>query len=76
MENRRAKGFATALDNRPELDEVTIGLWNMYCFIGEDILSSLHIYSFRIGLPYGWDFEDSLTLLQKLRISTMEKPSV
>lgn len=65
-------GRETQLDNMPELDETGNELWEMYCFMSDDVLQSVNIYADRIGLPFDWDFHSCVVLMAKLRRRRLE----
>lgn len=60
-------GRKTALDYRPKLNDEAVEIWNIYCFIDENILASLHIYEIRIGIPIGWTFKECMLVIQKMK---------
>lgn len=66
MERERSKGKKTALDSMPVLNESASELWHLYCFIGNDVLTSVDIYSRQIGLPIGFSFLECVDILSKM----------
>ncbi|MDH3375353.1 MAG: hypothetical protein OEQ39_00080 [Gammaproteobacteria bacterium] len=72
LQELQSMGRETQLDNMPELDELGIELWEMYCFCGGDhILQNVEVYARKIGLPYDWEFRDCVLLMSRLsRIRT------
>ena len=67
LEKLASTGRATALNDKPELTQDENELWEMYCFMGSDILVSTDIYDRKIGLPFDWDFRSCVVLMSKMK---------
>ena len=67
LQELKELGKETQLDYMPELDEEANSLWEMYCFMGDDIIVCLDIYARRVGLPPFWDFHSCMLLVNKLK---------
>jgi len=72
LQKLSALGKTTALDDMPVLEEDAQDLWQMYCFIGEDVLLGMDIYARRIGIPEDWEFEQCLLLIASLQKTKRE----
>ncbi len=67
LEKLREGGRITALDVRPVFDALSSEVWEMYCFMGDDILSSVDLYDRRVGLPLDWEFKECILLIANLK---------
>lgn len=76
LKSLQSKGRTTALDDYPELSEDGKELWEVYCFMGDNVLVGVDLYDRRIGLPEDWEFKECVLLVAAMQAKWRELKKV